>query len=63
MRVGVIPPAEDAGVRDMGWKEIAKPVDAIARRPGFLPMSVQAVDRDDAAGNMRKSGSVSQHAG
>ena len=49
MGVGVVAPAEDAGVWDVVWQEIAEPVDAIARGPGLVAVAVEAMDGDDTA--------------
>lgn len=46
--VGVIAPAEDASLRDIAWKEIAEPVDAIARDPRLFAVAVEAMYRNDA---------------
>ena len=51
VRVRVVAPAEYARVRQVLWKEVAQPVDAVdavARRPRLLAVPVQAMDRDDA---------------
>jgi hypothetical protein len=48
MGVCIVPPAEDSGVRDIVWKEIAEPVGSIRGRPGLFLVSVQAMDGDDA---------------
>ena len=51
--VRIVSPAEDSGVRDIARKEIAEPVGAIRGRPGLVLVSVQAMDGDDAEGNIR----------
>jgi hypothetical protein len=55
MGVRIVPPAEDSGVRDIVWKEVAEPVGSIRVRPGLVLVSVQAMDGDDAEGNVRIS--------
>jgi hypothetical protein len=47
--VRIVAPAEDARVRDVVWEEVAQPVDAAARCPRLLAVSVQAMDGDDTA--------------
>lgn len=46
--VGIVAPAEDAGVRDVLRQEITEPVDAILRCPGLVAVAVEAVYGDDA---------------
>ena len=46
--VRIVTPAQDAGVRKVGRKEIAEPVDAVRGRPSFVSMAVQAMNGDDA---------------
>jgi hypothetical protein len=48
MRVCVVAPAGYAHVGKVLRKEVAEPVDAVARRPRVLPVSVHAMDGDDA---------------
>jgi hypothetical protein len=48
MRVWVVASAEYARVEEVLREEVAEPVDAVARRPRVLPVSVQAMDSDDA---------------
>jgi hypothetical protein len=55
MGVRIVPPAEDSGVRDIVWEEIAEPVGSIRGRPGLFLVSVQAMDGDDAKGTVRTS--------
>jgi hypothetical protein len=45
----IVAPAEYARVREVVREEVAQPVDAAARRPCLLAMSVQAMDGDDTA--------------
>jgi len=45
--IRTVPPAKDAGIRDVVWEEIAEPVDAVRGRPRFVSMPVQAVDGDN----------------
>jgi hypothetical protein len=47
VRVCIVSLAEYAGVGQVVREEVAQPVDAAARRPCFLAMSVQAMDGDD----------------
>uniref|UniRef100_A0A093W277 Putative choline kinase 3 n=1 Tax=Talaromyces marneffei PM1 TaxID=1077442 RepID=A0A093W277_TALMA len=49
MRVRIISPAEDTSVRDIGREEIAEPVYAVRCRPGFVAVSIQAMDSHNAA--------------
>jgi hypothetical protein len=53
MSVRIVSPAEDSRIRDIVRKDIAQPVNAIRSRPRLLSVSVQAMDRDDADGNVR----------
>jgi len=46
--IGIIAPTENASIRDVWWKEIAKPVDIICR-PSLLTVSVESVDSHDTA--------------
>lgn len=46
--IRIVTPAEDAGVRNIIWEEIAVPVDAVRSRPCLVSMPVQAMDGDDA---------------
>ena len=46
--IGVVTPAEDAGVRDAVGQEIAKPVDFIVGGPCPVAMAVEAMHGDDA---------------
>jgi len=55
MGVRIVPPAEDSGVRDIVRKEVAEPMGAIRGRPGLVLVSVQAMDGDNAEGNVRTS--------
>lgn len=43
--------AEDAGIPDVVWQEVAQPVDTIACSPCFLVVAVEAMDGDDARWN------------
>jgi len=54
--VRIVPPAENAGVGDVVWKEIAEPVDGFRRRPRLVSMAVQAVNGDDADNVSKKRG-------
>lgn len=45
--IRIVPPAQDAGVRKIGGKKIAEPVDTIRSRPSFVPVPVQAMDGDN----------------
>jgi hypothetical protein len=47
MRVRVVTPAEYARVRQVLREEIAQPVDAVARRPCLLAVTVEAVYSDN----------------
>jgi hypothetical protein len=47
MRVCIVAPTEYARVRQVLREEVAQPVDAAARRPRLLAVSVQAMDSDD----------------
>jgi hypothetical protein len=47
--VRVVAPAEDARVWEVVREEVAQPVDAAARCPRLLAMSVQAMNRDNTA--------------
>jgi hypothetical protein len=49
MCVRIIAPAEYARVGQVVREEVAQPVDAVARRPCLLAVSVQAMDGDDTA--------------
>jgi hypothetical protein len=51
--VCIVTPAQDAGVRGVIWKEIAEPVHAIRGRPRLITVSIQAMDGDNAEGNVR----------
>lgn len=46
--VGVIAPAEDTGVRDVGRQEIAEPVDLVLGGPGPVTVAVKTMHGDDA---------------
>ena len=48
MCIRIVAPAEYARVGEVVREEVAEPVDAVARRPGLLAVSVQAMDSDDA---------------
>lgn len=48
MRVRVVAPAEDAGLWEILREEVSEPVDAIFRRPCFIPVAVEAMQCDDA---------------
>jgi hypothetical protein len=52
--IRIVSPAENTGVRKVGRKEIAEPVDAVRGRPRFVSVAVQAVDGDDAGECQRK---------
>jgi hypothetical protein len=45
--IRIVFPAQDAGVRKIGGKKIAEPVDAVWGRPSLISMSVQAMDGDN----------------
>jgi hypothetical protein len=45
--IRIVPPAQDAGVRKIGGKKIAEPVDAVRGRPSLVSMPVQAMDGDN----------------
>ena len=45
--IRIVPPAKDAGIRDVVWEEIVEPVDAVRSRPSLVLMAVQAMDSDD----------------
>lgn len=47
MSIGVVAPAEDAGVWDVVRQEMAEPMDTIARGPGLVTVAVEAMDGDD----------------
>jgi hypothetical protein len=49
VRVRIVAPAEYARVGEVVREEVAQPVDAAARRPCLLAVSVQAMDGDDTA--------------
>jgi hypothetical protein len=49
MRVCIVAPTEYARVGQVVREEVAQPVNAAARRPCVLAMSVQAMDGDDTA--------------
>jgi hypothetical protein len=49
MCVRIVAPADYAGVGQVVREEVAQPVDAVARRPCLLAMSVQAMDGDNTA--------------
>lgn len=53
MGVCIVPPAEDSRIGDVVRKEVSKPVDAVRGRPGLVTVSVQAMDGDNAAGDVR----------
>jgi hypothetical protein len=48
MCIRIVAPAEYACVRQVVREEVAQPVDAVARRPRLLVVSVQTMDGDDA---------------
>jgi hypothetical protein len=48
VRVGVVTPAKYARVRQVVREEVTQPVDAVARCPCLLAVTVEAVDSDDA---------------
>jgi hypothetical protein len=45
--IRIVSPAQDTGLRKVGRKVIAEPVDAVRGRPRFVSMPVQAVDGDN----------------
>jgi hypothetical protein len=45
--IRIVPPAQNAGVRKVGGKKAAEPVDAIRGRLSFVSMPVQAINGDD----------------
>jgi hypothetical protein len=47
MRICIVAPAKDARVVYVSWKEGAKPVDIVRRRPSLVAMSVQPMDGND----------------
>lgn len=47
-RVRIVPPAEDALIRDVGREGIAEPVDVVRPRPRLVAMSIQSMDGDNA---------------
>jgi hypothetical protein len=47
--VRIVALAKDARVREVVREEVAQPVDAAARCPRLLAMSVQAINGDDTA--------------
>jgi hypothetical protein len=49
VRVRIVALAEYARAGQIVREQVARPVDAVARRPRLLAVAVQAVDRDDAA--------------
>jgi hypothetical protein len=49
VRIRIIAPAEYARVGQVVREEVAQPIDAAARRPCLLAVSVQAMDSDDTA--------------
>jgi hypothetical protein len=49
VRVRIVAPAEYARVGEVVREEVAQPVNAAARRPCLLAVSVQAMDGDDTA--------------
>jgi len=53
MGVGVVAPAEDAGLRDIVWQEIAEPVDAVACSPGLFAVAVETMHGDDTVREKR----------
>jgi hypothetical protein len=48
MSVRIVAPAEYVRIGEMVGEEVTEPVDAVARRPRLLAVSVQAMDSDDA---------------
>jgi hypothetical protein len=46
--IRIVTPAKDAGVRKVGRKEIAEPVNVVRGRPRCVSMPVQAMNGDDA---------------
>jgi len=51
----IVSPAEDSRIRNIVLKEIAQPVNVIRSLPRLLSVSIQAMDGDDADGNVRTS--------
>jgi hypothetical protein len=47
MSICIVSPADDARIRDIVWKEVAKPVNAICSRPGLVSVSIQPMNDDD----------------
>jgi hypothetical protein len=45
---GIVAPAKYAGIRNVVWQEVAKPVDAIASGPCLYAVAIKAMDGDDA---------------
>jgi hypothetical protein len=51
--IRIVAPAQDAGVRKIGGKKIAEPVDAVRGRPSLVSMPVQAMDGDNTGKRQR----------
>ena len=47
MRIGVVSPAEDAGMRYVIREQTTEPVNAITRGPRPFTVAVEAMDGDD----------------
>jgi hypothetical protein len=45
--IRIVPPAQDAGVRKIGGKKIAEPVNAVRDRLSLVSMPVQAINGDN----------------
>lgn len=48
MCAGIISPGHDPSPGQISWEKVAEPVDFVARGPCLLPVSVKAMDGDDA---------------
>lgn len=47
VRICVVAPTQDAGLRDIFREQVSEPVDAIVRRPCFLSVTIEAVQCDN----------------
>ena len=53
--VGIIPPTEDASIRDIVRKKITEPVDIVVCCPSLTPVTIKTVNCDDARGHKGES--------
>jgi hypothetical protein len=48
MGLGLISPAEDTRLWNVGRKKVSQPIDIILSRPAFFALAIEAMNGDDA---------------